>query len=283
MVLVLAAQVIASIVIFAGYAALTAGGDFFGSLDRIAGLQSPESLLVFLSTFIGPILVLWLLVPVLHKSRIGAAMMPVPGPLLRDFLIGAAIVWAIMAATVLLTLPFQSYTPNLSLPAWLGWLVPALMLIFIQVFGEELVFRGYLQPFLAARFASPLVWLAVPAVLFGALHWQPAQFGPNAWLVVVATTLMGFVFGTLTAHTGSIAAAVGVHFANNVTGVLFIATPGELSLLSLYLQPIDLTDVAATRISLLTNIALIGGAFAVYLWVTRNRPPRLQPIEGVFK
>ncbi len=52
----------------------------------------------------------------------------------------------------------------------------------IQTGAEELVFRGYLQQQLAARFASPLIWMVLPALIFGAVHYDPATAGPNVWL-----------------------------------------------------------------------------------------------------
>ena len=57
---------------------------------------------------------------------------------------------------------------------WLIGLIPALALILMQVAAEEVAFRGYLLQQLRARFRSPLVWAVLPALVFGALHFDPA-------------------------------------------------------------------------------------------------------------
>ena len=50
---------------------------------------------------------------------------------------------------------------------WLLVLPVALFSILIQTSAEEILFRGYLQQQLGARFASPWIWMALPSVLFG--------------------------------------------------------------------------------------------------------------------
>jgi uncharacterized protein len=146
--------------------------------------------------------------------------------------------------------------------------VPAL---FLQVAAEEIAFRGYLQGMLAARFRSRLVWWLLPAVAFGALHWNPAEFGANAPLVVAAATLMGLVFGDVTARSGSLALAIGLHLANNAFAVLVIATPSALSGFALYLSPVDTGDPAAMRAGILANMALIAAVWLVYVWRQSRR------------
>ena len=63
----------------------------------------------------------------------------------------------------------------------------------VQISAEELAFRGYLMQGLAARFRARAVWWGLPALLFGLMHWNPATFGPNAWLVVLTAGLIGLI------------------------------------------------------------------------------------------
>lgn len=63
--------------------------------------------------------------------------------------------------------------PQLPLGRWLTLLPLSLLAILVQVSAEELLFRGYLQQQLAARFASPLVWMVVPSALFALGHYSP--------------------------------------------------------------------------------------------------------------
>ena len=115
---------------------------------------------------------------------------------------------------------------QLPLAAWAAWLPLALPLLLVQTAAEELAFRGFLMQCLAARFARPLVWFLLPALLFGALHWNPAELGANASLVALSATVIGLVLADVTAKTGNLSAAIGLHFANNVTSLLVVSLPG---------------------------------------------------------
>ena len=64
------------------------------------------------------------------------------------------------------------------------------------VFGEEVLFRGYLQPGLRARF-SPAVAIGITAVLFSAYH---ADFSPAGFLHHV---VWGVVWGLAREKSGS--------------------------------------------------------------------------------
>jgi membrane protease YdiL (CAAX protease family) len=118
----------------------------------------------------------------------------------------------------------------------------ALLGVAVQTGAEELVFRGYLQQQLAARFRSPLIWMLVPSLAFGAAHYDPATSGGNLWLIVLATGAFGLAAADLTARSGSLGAAWGFHFANNVAALLVIAVKGTIPGLALFTTPYDATD-----------------------------------------
>jgi uncharacterized protein len=165
--------------------------------------------------------------------------------------------------------------PERQLPvaAWALWLPAALPALFVQATAEEVVFRGYLQGMLAARFARRFVWWVLPAAAFGVLHWNP-QMGENAWLMVAAATLMGLVLGDVTARSGGLSLSIGLHFANNVFAMLVMATPSQLSGLALYLSPLDPDDPAMVRAALLGNMALIAAIWGLYIFFWRRRRAR---------
>ena len=252
------------------------GTSFDAALAEIESQTTILSVFILLATFWGVVLSLWLAIRLMHgmglRDLLGEGRKLRPG----GVALGAGFVAVVMGAGPLIASIFEPLAPNLPVSQWILWLLPALAFLFIQVSAEELIFRGYLQSILAARFRSPVIWLAVPAVLFGAIHYQPQVFGPNVWLVMINAALMGFFAGHVTASTGNISAAIGMHFANNAIGVLFVATPGNLSALSLWLNPVDLSDLAAMRLGLIVNLATVGAAFAVYLWQLRRRDARLQ-------
>jgi CAAX protease family protein len=177
---------------------------------------------------------------------------------IRHFTIAAATCLAILMASMLIPAGYTAM-PGLDLTLWLTFLPLALFAILAQAGAEEILFRGYFQQQLAARFHSPLIWILVPSVLFGAAHFDPSAPPAIAWLVVGAATLFGLCAADLTARTGSIGAAWGFHFANNIAAVLVLALNGNLSGLALYvtpfgadaaeiLQPLILRDMATTLV-----------------------------------
>lgn len=134
---------------------------------------------------------------------------------------------------------------NIAPSLWLSFLPLALPALLIQTGAEELVFRGYLQSQLAARFANPRVWIIVPSILFGLLHYDPVINGDATWLIVGWATLFGVAAADLTARTGTIGAALGLHFVNNFFAILVAAPAGNFDGLALYTYPFALGDTDA--------------------------------------
>ncbi|MCD9030162.1 CPBP family intramembrane metalloprotease [Luteimonas sp. Y-2-2-4F] len=90
----------------------------------------------------------------------------------------------------------------------LAWLVPAVLLS--EAIPEELLFRGWLQSRLAARFAR---WLAVllQAAAFCAFAWLAgAMTGAAQWMFLPGFAL---ILGAVRALTGSLWTSAGVHAA----------------------------------------------------------------------
>lgn len=138
----------------------------------------------------------------------------------------------------------EALTPyhNIDYLRWLALLPLSVPLLFIQVTSEEVLFRGYLQSQLAARFKSPLVWIALPSVVFGALHYDPANMGANAWAIALSATLFGLAAADLTARSGTLAPAIALHFFLNATSLLYVAPGDALYGLALYTYPFELSD-----------------------------------------
>lgn len=136
--------------------------------------------------------------------------------------------------------------PNVPFGAWLMVLPFALAAILVQVSAEEILFRGYLQQQLAARFSSPLIWVLGPAVLFGMGHYMP-QAGDMALYIMLWSTLFGLAMADLTARAGTLGPAIALHLMNNAVAILIVSMPDSLSGLSLYHSAFDLSDEAMVR------------------------------------
>lgn len=92
-----------------------------------------------------------------------------------------------------------------------GVLLLGLGAIVVQVTGEEIYFRGWLQPALTRRWG----WAAgivASALAFAALH---VAGGARAPISLVNLFLGGLMFGLFAARGGGLAAAVGAHLAWN--------------------------------------------------------------------
>ncbi|SMH40927.1 hypothetical protein SAMN05661107_1168 [Maritimibacter sp. HL-12] len=236
---------------------------------------------VFFASFIGFHVGLALVLPALHRRGFSSLFGADRRLNLRHVGLGAAVMLGLAAglyglmAVEHLVLP-QDAAPGLRQAApmlpWLAGLLPALALIFVQVFAEEALFRGYLLQQLRARFRSALVWGVAPSLVFGLLHFQPGVYGmANALAYVFNATVMGTLAAFITLRTGNLGAAVGLHFGNNaaLTG---IGISGSLEGFSLFLAEIPPTSGYMTY-SILTQTAVTTLIFlAWWRWMNRHRP-----------
>jgi len=91
-------------------------------------------------------------------------------------------------------------------------LIGVVVLALLPAFGEELVFRGSLQPLIQQQLRNPHAGVWVSALLFSAIHGQ--------WLGFVPRCLLGALFGYLVLWSGSVWPAIMGHFCNNLLSFL---------------------------------------------------------------
>ena len=97
--------------------------------------------------------------------------------------------------------------------SWRGFAIMLIVAGVIAPFGEEILFRGLLYPWLRNRW-GPIVGMIASAVLFGAVHVDPywaAQAG-----------VFGLFFAFLVEKSGSIWPAYLGHVLINMTGVAML-------------------------------------------------------------
>ena len=82
----------------------------------------------------------------------------------------------------------------------------------LAAIGEEMLFRGTLQPILSRLFRSPAGGIVITGFIFSAIHFQFYGFFPR-WL-------LGMLFGWLFYRTGKLPVAVWAHFLNNFIAIL---------------------------------------------------------------
>ena len=122
----------------------------------------------------------------------------------------------------------------------------------VQVSAEELVFRGYLQSQLAALGLHKSIWIFLPAVLFGLLHYDPIIMGSAAPWIVLWTICFGVLAADLTARSGTLGPAVAFHFAVNFLSIGVIGFADYLGGLNLYSYSFSITDT----VNLITYLPL---------------------------
>ena len=84
------------------------------------------------------------------------------------------------------------------------------LLVLVQCWAEEALFRGWLQPVLCDRWG---VWpgLVVTTLLFGLAH----SVRTPSPVAILNATLAGLMFGLLALRTGGLAAPIAAHFGYN--------------------------------------------------------------------
>ena len=241
--------------------------------------RNPTGVVALLLSFGGMIAGAWLAVLSLHARGFASLW---GAPLCRFFWPAAGITLAVGLAAAGLSLMLGladevELVRNTPTAIFLTFLPAALIALAVQTGAEEVVFRGYLQTQLAARFRSPLVWMLVPSLLFGALHADPmtlietGTLAPNDGYILAATTLVGLLTADLTRVTGNLGAAWGLHFANNVQALLLVSFDDMLSGLSLWKTPFGPEDLETLPLLLVQDMVLLMIIWAlIRLWIARR-------------
>lgn len=208
-------------------------------------------------------LALFLAVGMFH----GRGLLSAIGPLRQAWRAFRRVVAAMLILTVvtwwlpdLEPAPFRS---SLSFGSWLQFLPLFLVALAIQTGAEELLFRGYLQQQLGKLSSSPWVWMVFPSVVFGLLHY-PNHPGPNAWPLVGLIILSGMIYADLTARTGNLGAAWGLHFIGNFFAIGIFSMNDSSGGMALYLVNWDLAVALPPM-----HLILFFGAEIVYWLAAR--------------
>lgn len=95
---------------------------------------------------------------------------------------------------------------------WL-YIVLILLIVPFQCYAEELLFRGYLMQTVGRWLKNPAWAIIIPAPIFMVLH------GYGLWGLLSVLT-MALIAGFLCWYTGGLEAGIGLHIANNISGII---------------------------------------------------------------
>lgn len=226
--------------------------------DDLIQSSTPLAMLLLLTSFGCMTVSIALVVRILHKRPLRSLL----GPLALAWADFRAVSVMLIVLGVVITLlpPWDmggDYVPNIALSQWVVLLPLSLLAVLIQVSAEEIVFRGYVQQQLAVRFRSPLIWMVLPSVLFALGHYLPDMAGDNAVAIALWAGLFGILMADLTARSGSLGPAIAVHFLNNVSAILIVSLPDDLSGLALYLTPFGMQDTQTLAAWLPVDFAMM--------------------------
>lgn len=211
-------------------------------LDEVVGGKTPFSVLFQLGQ-------ISLLIPAVALVTIGLhqrAPMSLIGDPRSAFqqcivvLIAQFVLIAVLMALPPYDMPGGTPVLNHTFGYWLLLLPVSFTAVALQCATEEVLFRGYLQQQLAARFTHPAYWMVAPSVLFAVLHYDPASMGENALIIAGTAGLFGLMMADITARAGTLGPAIAMHLANNALPFLFMGHIDDMSGLALYVTPLDL-------------------------------------------
>lgn len=189
------------------------------------------------ATFGITLLLFHLLVKAVHKRGVKTLM----GPMNRVIHDGWRALVAVGALLLALEILLPTYVADDIVEtrntfAWLLMLPIGFVAILVQCSTEEIVYRGYLQQQVAVLTRGPLPFLIVPSVIFGLGHFWNGWGTSDGILYAIWAGLLGLACADLTARTGALGAAIGLHTANNLYAtILFAEQDGASSGLALFL------------------------------------------------
>ena len=219
--------------------------DVFMSMIQVP--KTPGTTYFVLATFIPLLIGIFTAAAVIHGRGPMSLICP-PGKTLRHFGVAFGVMAVVLAVAGTASFLTAETIPNLSFPTWAMLLPLSLLGFLIQTGTEEILFRGYMQQQLAARYKSRVIWLLGPSLIFGLMHFSPTLPLPTVLYAIGAATLFGLIAADLTAQSGSIGPAWGMHFANNCFAALILAPRDTIEGLALFLTPYSMIDESSLSV-----------------------------------
>ena len=243
---------------------LTMGGVWVSNL-RPGVVTSPGQTLTLLGSFSTMAIAVGAVVLILHH-RSPTTLLGGLRPAFDQFCQSIRGLIPYLIIVILLVFSSQDMQPHLAIGTWLTLLPITLVLLMVQVGAEELVFRGYLQSQLAALNAPTFVWILLPSVAFGLLHYDPTTTGDLAPWIVLWAIFFGVAAADLTARYGTLGPAIAMHFVNNFAAITFMGFKDNLGGLNLYVYPFSISNTSKFTEMLPLETFALGLAYFSIRW-----------------
>ena len=243
---------------------LTMGGVWVSNL-RSGVVTSPGQTLTLLGSFSTMAIAVGAVVLILHH-RSPTTLLGGLRPAFDQFCQSIRGLIPYLIIVILLVFSSQDMQPHLAIGTWLILLPITLVLLMVQVGAEELVFRGYLQSQLAALNAPTFVWILLPSVAFGLLHYDPTTTGDLAPWIVLWAIFFGVAAADLTARYGTLGPAIAMHFVNNFAAITLMGAKDNLGGLNLYVYPFSISNTSKFTEMLPLETFALGLAYLSIRW-----------------
>jgi uncharacterized protein len=186
--------------------------------------------LALLSIFIIPFIGIPLITKWVHKRPYWSVALPVKRiekwNLFTGFMVSTlvgVVTLLIIAAIGLMKLDYVGFNWGAFLPI----LIIGFVGIFIQASTEEMIFRGYLTQLVRRITKNPLFFIGIPALLFAAPHIPNISALGGGPLVLIPYLVSGLLFAWAAYRTGSLWMSVGLHWSNNLSGLVMFGVAGD--------------------------------------------------------
>jgi membrane protease YdiL (CAAX protease family) len=167
-------------------------------------------------------------------------------------------------------------------PGFAFWVVLAIGVVFVQSFGEEVLFRGYLLRVWGAVLPYRLPVTAAVMAIFVSGHLGNEDLQKDLLLSVAYFAAVEVISYALLFRTRNLAASAGLHWMNNIAALLAPTVPGQPTVLAIVVYTDPIYVAGGSR--LLDPITHIGSLAAVCLFLAlllwRRSPFYLARPEG---
>lgn len=156
----------------------------------------------------------------------------------------------------------QNYEWTFNAAPFMATLAIGIILLPIQTWWEEFLFRGYLMQGIANRFQKPWAGLLGTSLLFAAMHMMNPEVEKYGILATFPQYLVpALMLGFITLMDEGLELAMGMHFANNLFGTV-VVTSSNSAIQASTLWRANQTDSGIDSIILISQSIL----FIIILW-----------------
>lgn len=170
-------------------------------------------------------------------------------------------------------------------PAFYGWLALGLAVILVQSAAEEIFFRGFLLRVWGAVIPYPLIVCALLMALFISIHIPNPDMQRDLYM-----GLLVFIGGEVVAYaallrTKTLAASMGLHWANNIFAIFFLATvPLQDGAAAVFVYTDPVYMAGGTRaLDPISHATYLGSLAGLILLLFYERSPLYLPRRAVHR